>query len=178
MLLQTDNAKRDIRRGFELNLDWTPWKFLRIGGSAEAAQQLFQPSEASATYRCWSFPVTLYLSANYRNFSFDLYQKLGGTYLSGLYKSGIEKASYVSLGYTHGSLRVALQCFFPFMQDRYSNRTIPESVVRHNTDYHLRSKDHAVALSLSWSFETGRRRAAMRQRIENRDDDSGVFRIK
>lgn len=73
MLLQTDNAKRDIRRGFELNLDWTPWKFLRIGGSAEAAQQLFQPSEASATYRCWSFPVTLYLSANYRNFSFDLY---------------------------------------------------------------------------------------------------------
>lgn len=64
------------------------------------------------------------------------------------------------------------------MQDRYSNRTIPESVVRHNTDYHLRSKDHAVALSLSWSFETGRRRAALRQRIENRDDDSGVFRIK
>lgn len=178
ILLQTDNAKRDIRRGCELNLDYTPWEFLRIGCSAEAAQQLFQPSATSATCRRWTFPVTLYLSASYRSFSLDLYQKLGGTYLSGLYESGIEKASYISLGYTRRALRLALQCFFPFMRDRYSNRTIPASIVRHNTDYHLRAKDHALALSLSWSFGTGRKKAAVRQRVENYDNDSGLFRIK
>ncbi|WP_302151397.1 hypothetical protein [uncultured Alistipes sp.] len=103
---------------------------------------------------------------------------MGGTYLSGLYESGIEKASYISLGYTRRALRLALQCFFPFMRDRYSNRTIPASIVRHNTDYHLRAKDHALALSLSWSFGTGRKKAAVRQRVENYDNDSGLFRIK
>ena len=82
-----------MRRGGELNLNYTPWKYLRIGGSVEAAQQLFQPSQEVPTYRYWTFPVSVYVSANYKNFALDFYQKFGGTTLVGLYRTGIEKFS-------------------------------------------------------------------------------------
>lgn len=178
ILYQTGNAEQDVRRGGELALNFTPWKFLRIGGSVEAAQQLFQPSKEVRTYSYWTFPVSLYVSANYKNFALDLYQKFGGTSLVGLYKTGIEKVSYISLGYTYRNLNVALQCFFPFVRDRYSNETIPTSIVRHRTDYTIRSKDHALALSLSWRFGVGRKKAPVRPELENYDDDSGLFKIK
>ena len=178
ILLQTDNAERDVRRGGELSLNFTPWKFLRIGGSVEAAQQLFRPSREVPTYRYWTFPVSVYVSAGYKNFTLDLYQKFGGTMLTGLYRTGIEKVSYVSLGYRYRNLNVALQCFFPFVRDRYSNETIPTSIVRHRTVYAIRSKDHALGLSLSWRFGVGRKKAAVRPQLENYDSDSGLFKIK
>lgn len=178
ILCQTGNARQDVRRGGELSLNFTPWEFLRIGGSVEAAQQLFQPSKEVRPYRCWTFPVSVYVSASYKNFALDLYQKFGGTSLVGLCKTGIEKVSYISLGYTYRNLNVALQCFFPFVRDRYSNETIPTSIVRHRTDYEIRSKDHALALSLSWRFGVGRKKASVRPELENYDNDSGLFKIK
>lgn len=178
ILYRTDNAEREARRGGELGLNFTPWDFLRIGGSVEAAQQLFRPSEGMPTYRHWSFPVSLYVSARCRNFTFDLYQKFGGTSLVGLYLTGIEKVSYASLGYTHRNHNIALQCYFPFVRDRYSNGTIPASIVRHRTDYAIRSKDRALALTLSWRFATGRKGAALRPELENYDRDNGLFKIR
>ena len=178
ILCQTGNARQDVRRGGELSLNFTPWEFLRIGGSVEAAQQLFQPSKEVRPYRCWTFPVSVYVSASYKNFALDLYQKFGGTSLVGLCKTGIEKVSYISLGYTYRNLNVALQCFFPFVRDRYSNETIPTSIVRHRTDYEIRSKDHALALSLSWRFGVGRKKVSVRPELENYDNDSGLFKIK
>lgn len=178
ILCQTGNARQDVRRGGELSLNFTPWEFLRIGGSVEAAQQLFQPSKEVRPYRCWTFPVSVYVSASCKNFALDLYQKFGGTSLVGLCKTGIEKVSYISLGYTYRNLNVALQCFFPFVRDRYSNETIPTSIVRHRTDYEIRSKDHALALSLSWRFGVGRKKVSVRPELENYDNDSGLFKIK
>lgn len=178
ILCQTGNARQDVRRGGELSLNFTPWEFLRIGGSVEAAQQLFQPSKEVRPYRCWTFPVSVYVSASYKNFALDLYQKFGGTSLVGLCKTGIEKVSYISLGYTYRNLNVALQCFFPFVRDRYSNETIPTSIVRHRTDYEIRSKDHALALSLLWRFGVGRKKVSVRPELENYDNDSGLFKIK
>ena len=178
ILYQTDNARQDVRRGGELNLNYTPWKYLRIGGSVEAAQQLFQPSQEVPTYRYWTFPVSVYVSASYKNFALDLYQKFGGTTLVGLYRTGIEKVSYVSLSYNYRNLNVALQCFFPFVRDLYSNETIPTSIVRHKTDYEIRRKDRALALSLSWRFGVGRKKASVRPELENYDNDNGLFKIK
>lgn len=167
-----------MRRGGELNLNYTPWKYLRIGGSVKAAQQLFQPSQEVPTYRYWTFPVSVYVSANYKNFALDFYQKFGGTTLVGLYRTGIEKVSYVSLSYNYRNLNVALQCFFPFVRDRYSNETIPTSIVRHKTNYEIRRKNHALALSLSWRFGVGRKKTSVRPELENYDNDNGLFKIK
>lgn len=113
-----------------------------------------------------------------KNFSFDLYQKFGGTFLSGLYKTGIEKVSYVNLGYAYKSFNINLQCFFPFIKDKYSNETIPGSIVYHKTDYHIKRKDHAFALSVSWNFGVGKKKKSVRQNIENYDSDNGLFKIK
>ena len=114
----------------------------------------------------------------YKNFSFDLYQKFGGTFLSGLYKTGIEKVSYVNLGYAYKSFNINLQCFFPFIKDKYSNETIPGSIVYHKTDYHIKRKDHAFALSVSWNFGVGKKKKSVRQNMENYDSDNGLFKIK
>lgn len=178
ILQRSANAAKDLQRGGRLSIDFRPWDFLRIGGSVELARQSFRPSDTAEQYDGWSCPATLYLSAGGRRLTFDLYQKFGGSYLSGLYRCGIEKSSYVSLNYRRGNLAVGLQCFFPFIRDRYTNETTAASIVRHRTDHHLRRKDHTVALSLSWNFHSGHKAASMRQRIENADDDSGLFRIR
>ena len=178
VLFQTGNAKKDIRRGGEFNINYTPWEFLRIGGSMGSYQQVFQPSKEMNSFSYWSYPISIYLSAYYKNLSIDVFQKLGGTFLSGLYKTGIEKISYISIGYTYKKVNLGLQCFFPFIKDKYSNKTIPSSIVYHKTDYHLRRKDHAFALSLSWNFDSGKKKASIQQNTENYDYDSGLFKIK
>lgn len=178
ILLQTGNAEKDIRRGGEISINYTPWNFLRIGGSVEAAQQVFQPSEEVESFSYWSYPVSVYLSAYYKNFSLSVYQKFGGTFLSGLYKTGIEKVSYVNLGYRYKKVSFGLQCFFPFIKDKYTNEMIQNSIVYHKTDYHLKRKDRALALSISWNFGFGKKRASIRQNVENYDEDSGLFKIK
>ena len=114
----------------------------------------------------------------YKNFSFDILQKFGGTFLSGLYKTGIEKVSYISLGYRYKRINFGLQCFFPFIKDKYSNETIPGSIVYHKTDYHIKRKDHALALSISWNFGVGKKKASIQQNMENYDNDNGLFKIR
>lgn len=178
VLLQTGNADMDVRRGFSLDLNYTPWEFLRIGGSVEAAQYLFRTSAGAETYRCWSWPATLYLSVFYKKFSFDYYQKFGGSFLSGLYRTGIEKVSYLSLGYSYRNLFFGLQCFFPFIKDKVTNETVSGSVVYHKTDIHMKRKDHTFALSVSWHFNKGRDKAPVLKNVENYDGDRGVFRVK
>lgn len=113
-----------------------------------------------------------------QNFSLDILQKFGGTFLSGLYKTGIEKVSYINLGYTYKKVNFGLQCFFPFIKDKYSNETIPGSIVYHKTDFHSKRKDHALALSISWNFSAGKKKASIRKKMENYDSDSGLFKIK
>lgn len=178
VLLQTGNAEKDIRRGAEINLNYTPWNFLRVGGSIGASQQVFKPSKEVDQFSYWSYPVSLYISAYYKNFSFDILQKFGGTFLSGLYKTGIEKVSYISLGYRYKRINFGLQCFFPFIKDKYSNETIPGSIVYHKTDYHIKRKDHALALSISWNFGVGKKKASIQQNMENYDNDNGLFKIR
>ena len=176
--MQTGNAEKDIRRGAEINLNYTPWNFLRVGGSIGASQQVFKPSKEVDQFSYWSYPVSLYISAYYKNFSFDILQKFGGTFLSGLYKTGIEKVSYISLGYRYKRINFGLQCFFPFIKDKYSNETIPGSIVYHKTDYHIKRKDHALALSISWNFGVGKKKASIQQNMENYDNDNGLFKIR
>lgn len=178
VLYQTANAEKDIHRGGEFNINYTPWDFLRIGGSIGVSQQVFQPSKEVSSFSYWSYPVSVYLSASYKNFSLDILQKFGGTFLSGLYKTGIEKVSYINLGYTYKKVNFGLQCFFPFIKDKYSNETIPGSIVYHKTDFHSKRKDHALALSISWNFSAGKKKASIRKKMDNYDSDSGLFKIK
>lgn len=178
IMFQTGNAEKDIRRGGEINLNYTPWDFLRFGGSIRVSQQVFQPSKEVSSFSYWSYPVSVYMSAQYKNFSFDIFQKFGGTFLSGLYKTGIEKVSYISLGYNYKKINFGLQCFFPFIKDKYSNEIIQNSIVYHKTDYHLKHKDHAFALSVSWFFGIGKKKSSVQQNMKNYDNDNGLFKIK
>lgn len=178
ILMQTGNAEKDLRKGGSINLNFTPWEFLRIGCNMGAYQHDFQPSEEIKTYHFWSYPASLYVSAHYRKFSFDYYQKFGGTYLSGLYKSGIEKASYISLSYDCKKVSFGIQCYFPFIKDKVSSKTIPGSLVCHKSDLHMKRKDHTFAFSVSWRFHSGKKKDSVEQNIENSDNDKGLFEIK
>ncbi len=178
ILLQASNAEKDVRRGGGLYFDYAPWKYLRMGGSVDVYQQVFQPSADSEAFKYWSYPISLYISANYKNFTLDISQKFGDSFLSGLYKTGIEKVSYISLEYSYKRLNFGLQCYFPFIKDKYSNETIPGSIVYHKTDYHLRRKDKTLAFSVSWNFSYGKKNVSIRRSMDNYDNDSGLFEIK
>ena len=178
MLLLSANAKKDIRQGAELSLNITPFPFLRIGADFEASHYSFKPNAQVDTYRYWSFPTILYASAFFKNFSASIYQNLGGSFLNGLYKEGYEKISCISLRYRVKQISIGLQCLFPFIRDRYKNETIPTSLVRHLTDTHAKTKDHAISISLSWNFHAGKARQIDEPTIDNTDYDNGVFNIR
>ncbi len=178
MSFLSTNAEKDIWRGVELSLNITPFPFLRIGADFEASHYSFKPNEQADTYRYWSFPTILYASASFKNLSASVYQHLGGSFLNGLYKEGYEKVSYISLRYRMKQISIGLQCLFPFIRDRYKNETIPTSLVRHLTDTHARTKDHAISISLSWYFHAGKARQTDNPAIDNTDYDNGVFNIK
>ena len=178
VLLQSANAAKDEELGASLDLDLTPWDFLRIGGSVGATQYGFQPTEELATYHYWSYPVSIYLSANYKDWSFEYYQKFGGTLLSGLYRTGIEKVSYVSLDYKYRRVNFGLICYFPFTKDKVNYETISSSVVSHQKFLHMRRKDHTFGVSVSWYFNSGKRKASVEQNTYNSDSDKGVFKVE
>lgn len=178
ILMQTGNAEKDLQKGGVLDLNITPWEFLRIGCNASINQHVFQPSKEVEAYRYWSYPVSIYLSVYYKKISLNYYQKFGGTFLSGLYKSGIEKASYISLNYDYRKISFGVQCYFPFIKDIVSSETITGSLVYHKSDLHMKRKDHTFSFSVSWRFHSGKKKSSVEQYIENSDDDKGLFEIK
>lgn len=177
ILLQTDNAKKNEELGGRLNINMTPWNFLRIGGSVGATQYRFQASDAVSTYKDWSYPITVYLSANYKKASLSFFQMFGGYDMVGLYKRTIEKASYLTLGYQYKKVRFGMNCYFPFVNDQVSYETIPETLVTHKKDLHMRRKDHAFGITISWFFNRGKSKKTIEQRTDNSDDDKGIFKL-
>lgn len=178
VFFQTANAAKDEQLGARLDLEFTPWQFLRIGGSFEATQYGFQPIEGAETYHYWSYPASLYLSASYKDWTFDYYQKFDGTMLSGLYKTGIERASYINLGYKYKKFDFGLICYFPFVADKVNYKTIPSSVVIHQKNLHMRRKNHTFGVSVSWFFNRGKQKSSLNQKTNNSDRDKGLFKIK
>ena len=176
ILLQTDNAKMNEQLGGRLDINITPCKYIRISGSLGATQYRFRPNNQVATYKDWTYPVSVYLSANYKKATLSYYQKFGGYDLDGLYKTTIEKASYVYLGYTYKKFRFGARCFFPFVDDEVSFETIPGTKVVHKKDLHMRRKDHTFGVTISWYFNRGKRKS-IQQKTDNRDDDKGVFKL-
>ena len=178
ILIRTDNAKKDISRGARVNFRYSPFKFITIGGTVSAMQQVFAPTEAAQTYRYWSYPATVNVSLNHKDFRLDYFQMLGGSYVEGLYLTGIEKASYVNLSYRYKQVQVGVRCLFPFIKDKVKNRTIPESIVRHEVAKHLKRKDHTFGMSISWNFRTGKQGPEIDKKIYNDDSDNAKFNLR
>lgn len=177
ILRQTANADRDIRQGGTLSLNYRPIKAIRIGLNFEATRQEFRPTAQSDTYRDWTYPMSLMFSARHKGLAFTYYQKFGGHELTGLYKTGIEKVSYVNLEYEYHRVTMGVRCFFPFVKDRYTMETIPGSLVMHRTENHLKYKDHAIAFDIAWRFNSGKRKS-IDVNLENSDEDRGSFKVK
>lgn len=176
VLLQTANAKKNEELGGTVDIDINPCKYIRLSGSLGATQYRFKASDDVSTYKDWSYPVKIYVSAKYNKYSLGFSQRFGGYDMVGIYKRTIEKASSLSLTYKHKQFRVSALCYFPFVDDEVSFETIPETKVVHKKDLHMRRKDHAFGVTFSWFFNRGKRKY-VEQKTDNRDDDKGVFRF-
>lgn len=176
ILLQTDNAKKNEQLGGRLDINVTPWKFLRIGLSLAATQYRFQAHDGMPIYKDWSYPGSIYFTAKYKKASLSYSQRFGGYDMDGLYKKTIEKPSYLSLNYNYKKFRFGAVCYFPFIDDEVSFETIPETLVTHKKDLHMRRKDHTFGVTMSWFFNRGKSKS-IQQKTDNRDDDKGVFKF-
>lgn len=177
VLLQADNADKSERRGGSLDLDINPWKFLRIGTSVELSQAVFKPTPNDKTYHYWTHPISAYVRFRLKNFTARYYQTFGSTYLDGLYKTGLEKVSYLSASYRIKNVSLGLNYYFPFIKDKVENSTISQSLVDHSNRLHMKTKDHRLLFTLSWSFNAGHSKDVY-QNIENMDTDKGTFNVK
>lgn len=173
----TDNSYKDYSRGMELSITLTPFNFIRIGGNVSFIQQTFQPTKTLRKYERWTFPTTLYVGVNYKKCSLTYYQRFGGKNIEGLYRCGIEKASYINFAYTYKRAQIGVQCLFPFVDDRFANETLPVAAVYHKTISHLKTKDRAFAVFFSWNFSSGKQKKAYKN-IQNSDNDNGVFNVQ
>lgn len=178
ILIRTDNAKKDISRGARVNFRYSPFSFITIGGTVSAMQQVFAPTETADVYRYWSYPATINVSLNHKNFRLDYFQMLGGSYVEGLYLTGIEKASYVNLSYRYKQMQVGVRCLFPFIKDKVSNKTIPQSNIEHMVAKHFKRKDHTFGMSITWNFKAGKQGRYMEKTIENSDEDNAKFNVR
>lgn len=178
IILQTANAQKDHQRGAEISLNISPWQFLRIGGNVKFMNYDFQPTKDVSAQTYWSYPATVYLNASYKNFSLYYLQKFGGSYLNGLYKCGLEKASYLSLGYQIKKVTIEAKCFFPFIKNEFTNETTDQSLIFNKADFYKKRKDRTFALSFSWNFQSGKRKSSIEKSIENSDDDKGFFNVR
>lgn len=178
MVLTSTNAKQDKTLGISGNLSLHLIKGLTIGVYARAIHRWFKATEATSTYKAWFYPINIYLNYRYKHFTFDYYQKLKSDYLEGMYVKGIEKVSYLALGYRKRAWRFALNYYFPFWKNDFSNQTTPTSLVNHHLVGHLRSKEKTLGLTISYCFNTSKKRYRVSRKLNNKEEDTGAFKVK
>ncbi len=178
IVMANANAEKNYRYGLESDLSVTPVEGVRLGVYFELYQHGFQPDKQAAEIRRYFFPVTVYCSFSYKNFSLDYSQKFGGDCLDGLYIMGVEKVSYLTAGYSYKNLDVQLSYYFPFVRNTFGSHTLAGSLVQHSYEAWLRNKERTFGLSATWRFTTRSKPYRANRRIENMDNDSGVFDIK
>lgn len=174
--LQAMNGYHSSEAGSNISVSYSPWEFVSLDIEAAAEYQTFKKDAESAAYHNWFFPVYANLTFLWKGFTLQYRHTFGGAFLNGIYLEGLEKISYINLSYAHKNLRVGIQCLFPFVDDRFSNRTNALSAIVHNTSSNLRTKNHEFGVTLSWNFIKGKLKYADKT-IYNDDYDSGAFEL-
>ncbi|MDR2026771.1 MAG: outer membrane beta-barrel protein [Prevotellaceae bacterium] len=172
------NAGKNLMRGINANVSLLPVKWLTLGCYFQVYSHVFQPSKTMDKISKRFYPVTLFASLKYENFSFDCYQKLNSDCLEGMYIMGTEKVSWLSAGYSVKNWAFQLNCYFPFLKNTFTNNTIEQSAVKNTVTTRLRTKEKTVGISVSWRFNTSEKQYGFDRNIYNEDTDNGVFNIK
>lgn len=172
------NAAKNFMYGVETDLSVKPVRGVKIGCNFSVYRHHFQPTKNVLEFNRYFYPITLYASLQYRNFSLDYYQKLGSSFLDGLYVSSIEKVSYINLGYSYKDLSFKLLYYFPFVKNTFKSYTIDDSVIQHIYTGWLKSKEKTLGLSVSWRFNTSSKSYRDDRNIYNSANDKGTFIIK
>jgi hypothetical protein len=172
------NAEKNLTRGVYSNISVSPVKGFTLGCYFKAYNHVFHAMRAIDKISKWSYPVTLFGSFLYRNFSFDCYQKLNSDYLEGMYIMGTEKVSWLSVGYSVKNWNFQVNWYFPFFKNTFTNKTIEQSAVKNTVITRLRTKEKTAGISISWRFSTSEKQYDFDRNLYNEDTDNGIFNIK
>lgn len=161
--------------GPTLAITYNPWKKLRLGLNASAFYQAFREKNSDLFIHNWYCPVSLLARYSHNRFSISYYQMFGGRTLDGVILEGLERISYIHASYSFGRLTLGLRCFFPFLEDKYSNVTTVNNGVFNRSDYNLKTKNHTIGISLSWNFSKGKD-LNFEKSLENNIEDAGLYK--
>ena len=173
---KTVNYDKNVEMGVDLRTNYRLGKYVEIGVNFTPTCQVFRPEGCDTDYSQWSFPVTIYASANYKAWSLNYYQKLGNYYLNGIYREGIEKVSYISLDYKYKFLWFTLSCNFPFIKDKFTSSIVDGILLKHSTSNNITRNNQAIQFSVYLSLHSGKQKRGNKN-IENEDMDKGIFNI-
>lgn len=174
---KTVNYDKNIKTGMDLSVNYRLGKYAELGVNFTPTCQVFRPDGYDTDYSQWSFPVTIYASANYKAWSLSYYQKLGNYYLNGIYREGIEKVSYISLDYKYKYLWFTLSCYFPFIKDKFTSSIVDGMLLKHSTSNNITRNNQAIQFSVYLSLHSGKQKRENKN-INNKDTDNGVFNLK
>lgn len=178
IVFSSSNATKNYKYGIEADLSIRPFNGLRIGGNIKVYNHYFKPTKNSVEIKKYFIPITIYSSYQYKNFSFDYYQRIGSNSLEGLYILGTEKISYINAGYSYKNWTFQLSYYFPFVKNKFKNYTIDDSIVQHTYEGWLKSKEQTLGLSISWNFSTILKPYRENRKLNNADYDDGTFKLK
>lgn len=154
--LLTMNAHDFSEVGPSLYLMYKPIKCLEFSVQGSATYQMFTESKGAETVDNWFFPLYFNAQYSYGDFSCSYLQMYGNHMLNGLKKEGYEKVSYVDINYKLNNFTFGVQCLFPFIEDKFSNKTTSSSLVYNSSKSNLKTKNRALSLSITWNFAKGK----------------------
>lgn len=174
---KTLNYVKNVEMGIELSSNYKLCRYMDLGVNITPTCQSFRPSGYKTSYTQWSVPVTILARANYKDWSFSYYQKLGNYYLNGIYREGIEKVSNIAIDYKYKHLWFTLSCYFPFIKDEYTSKIVDGTLLKHSTYNNVVLNNRAIQFSVYLSLHSGKQKRENKN-INNEDMDKGIFDVQ
>ncbi len=123
----------------------------------------------------WSLPFTYQLRFRKGNFGLDYMGNITSKRLNGTYFRWTEPMSIVSSYYQLGRWRITMQCIAAFVDMKYRNKTVENSVLSNDEHHVIKDNNRMFTIGVSWNFFSGKKKN-IQKNISNKDSDSGAFK--
>lgn len=170
-----ENAKSFLLYGGLYSLSIRPFKndqlLLKFYGMA-FNQELNSP--IIGKYTQWYTPLFYSVSFRKGDWGASYNGNIVSKQLDGAYMKQDENQSNLQVFYQHKNLRLIAGCYWLFSKSRYHNETLPNDILRHDTQSYINDNRTMLTIGFSWNFSAGKT-FNVKRKLQNKDTDKGTF---
>lgn len=179
MLRTFENARHMNVVGMEYAIRIDPFekKYFTLTISGQLLyERLF--SDITGVTSHLNYPLSYEAALNFKNFSLIYQGSIVCPTLSGVYLSTPEKRSNLILTYRYKDFTFTAMCLFFLTNADYETYTVKTSSVQYNFRNNILDNKNMVTLGISYRFNIGKNYYEGIRKINERDTDSGLFKIQ